>query len=202
MARYQNTGRAMEYDREPKAEVQPEAPDPLVWERQRRGVETRYWEDVREDEEVPTLKKGTYTVTELFLFTHGVIGTTRSPRAALEAEGSIDLGAGGRFDAEHAWKRRNMPGQFDFGPQRVCWLGQIVTDWMGDGGTLKKLNASIRHPNVVGDTNTVYGKVVKKYIEDGEHLVDVEMRNENQSGLATALGTAKVSLPSTGRLIG
>ncbi len=202
MARYQNIGRGMVYDREPKPGVEVEAPDPLVWERERRGAETRYWEDVKEGEELPKLKKGTYTVTELFLFTHGVLGTARSPRAALDAEGSTDLGAGGRFDAEHARERRNMPGQFDFGPQRVCWLGQIVTDWMGDDGTLKRLHGTIRHPNVVGDTNTVYGKAVKKYIEDGEHLVDLEMRNENQSRLATALGSATVTLPSKGKLTG
>ena len=64
-----------------------------------------------------------------------------------------------------------------------------------DEGTLRKLNASIRHHNVVGDTNTVHGKVVKKYIEDGEHLADLEVQNENQSGLATALGRATVALP-------
>ena len=69
-----------------------------------------------------------------FLFTHGALSTGRSTRAALAAEGSPDLGGGGRFDEEHAQKRRNMPGQFDFGPQRVCWMSQIVTDWMGDQG--------------------------------------------------------------------
>ena len=197
MARFPTIGnQGMEYDRESKPGVVPEAPDPLVWERTRRGSDTRYWEDVKEGEEIPTLKKGIYTVTELFLFTHGVLGTTRSTRASLEAEGSMDLGGGGRFDTEHARERRSMPGQFDFGPQRVCWLSQIVTDWMGDDGTLKKLNASMRHPNIVGDTNTVYGKVVKKYTEDGEHLVDLEVWNENQSGLASALGKATVSLPS------
>jgi acyl dehydratase len=196
MARYQNIGGAMEYDREPREREEiHEAADPLVWERTRRGAEIRYWEDVAEGDEVPALKKGTYTVTELFLFTHGVIGTGRTPRAYLEAEDSADLGAGGRFDEEHARKRRNMPGQFDFGPQRVCWLSQIVTDWMGDEGTLKKLNASIRHPNVVGDTNTVYGEVTKKYVEDGKHLVEVHVRNHNQSGLVTAFGTATVELP-------
>ena len=112
-----------------------------------------------------------------------MLGTGRTPRAALEAEGSADLGGGGRFDTEHAQKRRNMPGQFDFGPQRVCWLSQIVTDWMGDDGVLKNLNASIRHPNVVGDTNTVHGEVTKKSVVDGEHLVEVQVRNINQSGL-------------------
>ena len=198
MARFENTGSTLGYDRKPKAEtaMKSEPADPLVWERQRRGADARYWEDVEAGDELPALKKGTYSVTELFLFTHGVIGTGRSKRASLEAEGSADLGGGGRFDTEHAQKRRNMPGQFDFGPQRVCWLAQIVTDWIGDDGYLKKLNASIRHPNVVGDTNTVYGEVTKKMREGDEYLVEVQIQNLNQSGLATALGTATVSLPS------
>ena len=202
MARYENTGHTLEYDRAPKDEqgaaaaplVEPA--DPLVWERQRRGAETRYFEDVAVGETLPSLKKGTFSVTELFLFTHGVLGTGRSSRAALEAEGSPDLGGGGRFDAEHAQKRRNMPGQFDYGPQRVCWLSQIVTDWMGDDGTLKTLQASIRHPNVVGDTNTVHGEVTRKFVVGDEHLVEARLRNANQAGLDTALGTAVVALPS------
>ena len=204
MVRYENTGHTLEYDRTAKGEggeaVEPAIvpADPLVWERERRGAETRYFEDVAEGDAIPSLPKGTYSVTELFLFTHGVLGTGRSPRAALAAEGSADLGGGGRFDSEHAQKRRNMPGQFDYGPQRVCWLSQIVTDWMGDDGVLKTLNASIRHPNVVGDTNTVHGEVTGKSVVNGEHLVEVQVRNVNQSGLATALGTAVVALRSRG----
>ena len=69
---------------------------------------------------------------------------------------------------------------------------------MGDDGTLRKLNASVRHPNIVGDTNTLTGSVVKKSIVDGEHLVEVQMQNCNQSGLATAFGTAIVALPTRG----
>ena len=121
MARFENTGTTMEYDRTPKAEAQIEPADPLVWERERQGAEVLYWEDVAEGDKLPELKKGTYSVTELFLFTHGALGTGRSSRAALAGEGSADLGGGGRFDTEHAQKRRNMPGQFDFGPQRVCF---------------------------------------------------------------------------------
>jgi acyl dehydratase len=204
MARYQNMGHTIEYDRDPRA-TDGEAPktifepaDPLVWERTRRGTDPRYWEDVNEGDELSALAKGTYSVTELFLFTHGVLGTGRAQRASLEAEGSGDLGGGGRFDTEHAQKRRNMPGQFDFGPQRVCWLSQIVTDWMGDDGILRKLNVQVRHPNVVGDTNTVLGQVSRKWEEDGEHLVEVNIVNENQAGLGTALGTAVVQLPLRG----
>ena len=205
MARFENTGTTPESARgdgnadgaSPDAPTSPLLPaDPLVWERERRGADTRFYEDVEVGEEIPDLPKGTYSVTELFLFTHGVLGTGRSTRAALEAEGSPDLGGGGRFDEEHARKRRNMPGQFDFGPQRVCWLSQGVTDWMGDDGVLRRLQASIRHPNVVGDTNTVRGEVTDKFELNGEHLVEMSVRNENQSGLATAFGTALVALPS------
>ena len=133
MARYHNlgSGATIEYDREPRRAGAGEPADPLVWERARRGAEPRYWEDVSVGDKLPILPKGTYSVSELFLFTHGVMGTYRTTRAALEKEGSAELGGGGRFDLEHATERRNMPGQFDYGPQRVCWMAQIVTDWMG-----------------------------------------------------------------------
>ena len=201
MARYKILGggeQTITYDRENKSGVEEEPADALVWEVERRGAEPRYWEDVAEGDEMPPLKKGTYGVTELFLFTHGVLGTRRSTRAALEAAGSKDLGGGGRFDAEHAKRKRSMPGQFDFGPQRVCWLVQMCTDWMGDDGTFKKLVTQVRHPNVVGDTNTVYGSVARKYVQGDEHLVDLDVRNENQSGTASAFARATVALPSRG----
>lgn len=198
MARYQNTGGTLEYNREAKEPSQRKIvpADPLVFERRRQGNETLFWEDVVESDELDPLRKGTYSVTELFLFTHGVLGTGRSTRASLAAEGSTDLGGGGRFDEEHAQKRRNMPGQFDFGPQRVCWLAQAATDWMGDHGTLKKLHASVRHPNIVGDTNTVVGKVNRKFVDGNDHLVELSIENQNQSGLATAYATAIVALPT------
>ena len=198
MARYKNlgSGKTIEYDREVKTNVTETAPDPLVHERQRRGGAVRNWKAVVDGEAIETLPKGTYTVTELFLFTHGVVGTGRSPRAALEAEESTDLGGGGRYDAKHARDRRNMPGQFDWGPQRVCWLCQIATDWAGDDAKVLSLNTRVRHPNVVGDTNTVYGNVLRRYERDGSQLVDLNVWNENQAGLHTAEGTVTVALSS------
>lgn len=196
MARYKNLGggRTMRYDREVKTNVTETAPDPLVFERARRGKATRNWDDIVEGEAIPTLPKGTYTVTELFLFTHGVVGTGRSPRAALEAEASTDLGGGGRYDKKHAQVRRNMPGQFDWGPQRVCWLCQAATDWAGDDAVIEQLSTRVRHPNIVGDTNTVYGNVARKYEEDSAKYVDLNVWNENQAGLHTAEGTVKIRL--------
>ena len=60
------------------------------------------------------------------------------------------------------------------------------------------MQASVRHPHIVGDTNAVVDEVTRKYTEGDEHLVEVQVMNQNQSGLSTALGTAIVSLPSRG----
>jgi hypothetical protein len=72
----------------------------------------------------------------------------------------------------------------------------LVTDWMGDDGTLKKLSCQVRHPSIMGDTNIVRGKVKAKRIEGDERLVDCEIWVENQAGLVTAPGSAVVALPS------
>ena len=198
MARFQNPGKGVETDRENRTGVAIEGPDGLVYEAVRRGAEPRYWEDVKEGEEMPPLKKGTYTLTEIMYFHLCCVGSRRATRAVLEEGETIDMGGGGRMDSDFAQRRRAMPAQFDWGPQRVCWLIQMMTDWMGDDGTLKKLSSSIRLPNLVGDTNTVKGKVIKKYIEGDEHLVDCDIWVENQTGAASAPGRATVALPSKG----
>ncbi|MBI2979670.1 MAG: MaoC family dehydratase N-terminal domain-containing protein [Chloroflexi bacterium] len=196
VARYLNIGRAIQYDRTPKPGAEQEPPDPLVWERKRRGNKTRYWEDVKEGEEIPTLKKGTFTTKEVmfwFLVCRNTTGADRSRREA--TEGTTYL-ATGHLDDKYSVERRNMPGMFADGPHTMCWSQQIALDWMGDDGWLKQYRGTVRHPNVVGDINTVYGKVAKKYIEGGEHLVDIDIENKNQAELTTVHGTATVILPS------
>jgi hypothetical protein len=37
--------------------------------------------------------------------------------------------------------------------------------------------------------------VTNKYVKDGEHLVDCEIRVENQAGLVISPGSATVALP-------
>jgi len=193
MARFENPGKGIEADRENKKGVAFEGPNSLVHEAVRRGTEPRCWEDVIEGEEMPPLKKGTYTMAEIMYFELCCVSSERSFGAGEEMS---QQGGAGRMDPEFAQKYRAMPGQFDFGPQRICWLIQMATDWMGDDGTLKKISSSIRRPNLVGDTNTVKGNVTRKYIEDGENLVDCDIWVENQTGAATAPARATVALPS------
>ena len=172
------------------------APDPLVWNRVRRGGETRCWDTVSAGDAIPELPKGTYTTTELYLFSHGALSTRRSRQVD---EGTIDMGAGGRADPEYARQARAQAASFDFGPQRICWLTQAITDWMGDHGMLVKMSARLRRPNLVGDTNTVRGTVTRTYRDDDDACyAEVEVENINQTGEVTASGLATVKLPARG----
>ena len=72
----------------------------------------------------------------------------------------------------------------------------MATDWMGDDGRLLKMETRVRHPNVVGDTNTLFGKVAAKTVAGDEHLVELDVYNENQAGLATVEARITVALPS------
>lgn len=181
-------------ERDSRPEVEARSPDRLAFERQRRGAEPRYWEDVQVGEEMtPVLEKGLLTMMEIIRF--GLLVPSMARRIQ-----QLRLFAEIGFSREQMQKRAGLEDASDYGPQRVCWLGQFVTDWMGDAGTLKKLTGQVRHPSIIGDVNTVRGRVKDKRIEDGEHLVTCEIAVENQAGLVTAPGTAVVALPKKASL--
>ena len=69
---------------------------------------------------------------------------------------------------------------------------------MGDDGWLKELDVQVRLPNIEGDVQWCRGKVIKKWFEAGEGLVECEVWAENQRGEVTAPGRAIVVLPSRG----
>ena len=71
-----------------------------------------------------------------------------------------------------------------------------MTNWIGDDGFLRRLNVALRRPNIFGDVSWCRGKVLDKRVEEGVHLVDLEVLVENQLGEVTAKGTAVVELPS------
>jgi hypothetical protein len=84
----------------------------------------------------------------------------------------------------------------NFGIQTCCWLGHLLTNWMGDDGFLKKMNAQCRGIIYHGDTTWCKGKVTKKYMEGNDHFVDCEIWAENQKGEVTTPGQATIVLPS------
>jgi hypothetical protein len=89
------------------------------------------------------------------------------------------------------------------------WLVQLMTDWIGDRGWLKKFSCQYRAMDIPramrtmvdpvdGETWTCKGKVTKKYVENDEHLVDCDIWIENGKGENTTPGKATVVLPARG----
>ena len=77
-----------------------------------------------------------------------------------------------------------------------AFLVQMLTDWMGEQGKIRKIAYRTVGVCTVKDTITCGGKVTGKYVQDGENCVDCELRITNQLGEATMTGSATLVLPS------
>jgi acyl dehydratase len=168
-------------------------PDVLAFDRKRRGDVPRYWEDIKEGQEMEPLERGVLTATEITRWQLNVVG--RESRVLVRKKDELVVGLARAATSQLA---HGVQDPEDFGPQRMAWLNHYMTEWMGDDGTLKKITGQVRSPNMMGDINVVKGKVTKKYIENGEHLVDCEIGIVNQGDNITAPGWATVALPSKG----
>ena len=173
-----------------------------------RGSRPRYWEDTKIGEELDPVVRGPLSLQDVSAF---LVGTGRSSahgvllREALRHPGHFfrNPEAGGGLEYTGIGHMRDsvaeavgVPGAYDYGPQRVSWMGTLLTNWMGDDAFLKRLRIETRRFNVYGDTQWCKGKVVRKYVHDGAPLVDLEIWAENQRGELTAPGHATVMLPS------
>ena len=74
-------------------------------------------------------------------------------------------------------------------------VGKYLNDWSGPEGELKKVDYRLGVPCFPGHTLTISGKVTKKYVENGEHLVDVEYQAVVPIG-PHATGKGTLALPS------
>jgi acyl dehydratase len=173
-------------------------------EEQVRGTTPRYWEDVTVGEPLPVVLKGPLTVTSVIAFVqgwgslyvraHGLAFDLFDRHPALgipNASGVPEPPERVHWDEAFA-RAVGVPGAYDYGPERVAWLGHLVTNWMGDAGTLTRLSAQVRRHNLIGDTTWCRGEVTGK--DDGG-VVHLALRAENQRGETTAAGTATVVLP-------
>jgi len=109
-------------------------------------------------------------------------------------------GASGDYNPIHYDKdfaqSRGLPGVIVHGQLICSFLGQLMTDWMGEQGSLRKLTCSYKGMNFPGETVTAKGKVIKKYIDAGEHRVECNIWVENPKGEKTASGMAIAIMPS------
>ncbi len=169
-----------------------------------RGASPRFVEDVEVAEALPTVVKGPLTVTSLIAFIQGWGSLyIRAHGLAFELfERHPALGIPNAFGVPEPPERVHwdealahavgVPGAYDYGPERVAWLGHLVTNWMGDEGFLRRLNVQVQRHNLLGDTTWCRSQVTGMR-EDG--VVELVLRAENQRGETTAAGIAEVVLP-------
>jgi acyl dehydratase len=137
----------------------------------------RYWEDVREGEELAPVVVGTLTRTDLVRY----------------------AGASGDFnpihhDEEFARLAGN-PSVFGHGMLTAGFVGRCVTDFVGVEN-LRRYRVRFATRVWPGDTITCTGKVTRRYEEQGEKRIDGEVAATNQKGEVAVSGTFTAALPS------
>jgi len=138
-------------------------------------AEQLYYEDVALETEIPPLTKRP-TTRQLVMW----------------------AGASGDYYAIHYDKdfaqSKGLPGVIVHGQLVAAFLGQLITDWIGEKGILKKFSCSYKGMNLPDEPITCRGKVSKKYIENGEHCIDCQVWAENDKGEKTVTGKAIIAL--------
>lgn len=142
----------------------------------------RYWEDVGEGDEIPG---------------HSIFITP--------TEVAIHVSGGNNFDLVHHDREYTQSGGHVDMFMHTGWynghFGHLLSDFTGMDGWVWKLSQQMRRMNHPGDTTTFKGRVVRKYQEGGNYLVDLDLWAENQRDGVTTPATAAVMLPSrTGRV--
>src|SRR5512136_1553257 len=98
-------------------------------------------------------------------------------------------------------------GKIVHGALKRQWLLQLVSDFAGEAGMLRRFSCRYRASDIPrlmktltdpedGETWLCKGKVTKKCEQDGARLADCELWVENGKGEATTSGKATVELPS------
>ncbi len=172
-----------------------------------RGAVRRTTADVQIGDPLPSIVKGPLTVTSVIAFIQGWGSLyIRAHGAAFDlVQRHPALGIPNAFGVPEPPERVHwdealaravgVPGPYDYGPERVAWLGHLVTNWMGDDAFLRRLNVQVLRHNLIGDTTWCRGEVTGK---DEHGVVTLALRAENQRGETTAAGTADVVLPRSG----
>ena len=126
-------------------------------------AEQLYYEDVQEGTEITTLVK---------------TPTTRTLVQYAGASGDFfEL----HYDKDFATSM-GFPSVIIHGRLGASFVTQMLTDWVGEKGMLRKVSVSYRGNAFPGQPYTCKGKVARKYVDNGENLVECEIWGENPEG--------------------
>ncbi|MDO8673459.1 MAG: MaoC family dehydratase N-terminal domain-containing protein, partial [Dehalococcoidia bacterium] len=175
-----------------------------------RGSTPRYWEDIEVGDPLGPVIKGPLGLTDMIAYCVGA-----APIQVMAHHASLQL-----YRKHPAWAFRDpdtyalepvysvhylktaanaagLPYPYDVGVQRHSWLINMLTNWMGDDGWIKKNHGEYRRFVYLSDCVWLTGRVTKKYVDaDGEYVVDVRTESMNQRGEDVMPGWSTICLPS------
>ncbi len=175
-----------------------------------RGDTPRYWEEVQIGDKLPQVVRGPLGLSDIIAYcigaspvqikAHGVAlaeyrqhpaWAFRDPRtSALEPVYGVHYN-------QSAASSAGLPYPYDTAVQRHCWLINLLTNWMGDNGWLKRSYARYRSFVYLSDVLWIRGTVSAKFVDDaGEYCVDIRTTATNQRGEEVMPGISTVVLPS------
>ena len=96
------------------------------------------------------------------------------------------------MDDEKA-KSIGQPAAFGMGNLQLSYLHNLLRQWIGDDGWIKRIQCQFRGMNFKNDDITAKGVGKKVCEEGGEKLVDLELWTENQKGDKLCPASATVS---------
>jgi len=140
-------------------------------------AEQVYFEDINQGDEIPKLVKN-----------------CSSQQLVMWAAGSGDFYQI-HYDKDFA-QANGLKGIIVHGALKHAFLGQMLHDWVGKGGCVKKYGCQYRGMDYPNQDIACRGVVTGKRQEGSENLVELEIWTENPEGQKTSPGTAVVALPS------
>lgn len=177
-----------------------------------RGDLQRRGSDVTVGEELPEVVKSQFTGTDavgwvragfggalegpfMFVQEFATIWRRRHPDAVVEhPRGFFESPEAVHWNDELA-RHVGVPAAYDMGNQRMSWMMQAVTNWIGDDGFLMRAASRLLRFVVVGDVTYCTARVTGKRKVDDGFEVDFEMTAANQRDEKIATGTATALLP-------
>jgi acyl dehydratase len=172
-----------------------------------RGSRPRYWEELNEGEPIGSIVKGPMVLEDLNAYVGCVTGTLAwsewfdyMRRHPEDVYWDPDTGLPDTWQAamwtDKIAQAHGFPLPHSPGTLRVAWMDNLVSNWAGDHGFLKRLSVRLSLPCYVSDTSRCRGRIVSKEIRGGSALATLSLWSENQRGEVTATGSAEVLLPS------
>ena len=136
-----------------------------------------YYEDVEVGNEIPTLVKHP------------------TPRQLVKW-----AGVSGDFYEIHYSKefalKKGIPNIIVHGMLTMSFLVQLMVDWIGEWGTLRKIRTSNRGMLFPDEDIVCKGKVINKYVEGKDNFIECEIWAENPRGETCVLATTLATLPA------